>query len=106
MDHGTYDAYWKEQVVLPHLTDIHPAILSVGGWFDAEAFYGPMTIYHAIETRNPENESVLAVGPWLHGGWNRMDGASLGNVPFESKTAHYVQKEIHLPCFRHYLKQA
>jgi putative CocE/NonD family hydrolase len=35
-----------------------------------------------------------------------MDGASLGNVQFESKTAHYFQKEIHLPFFRHYLKQA
>ena len=106
MDHGTYDAYWKDQVVLPHLNDIHHAILNVGGWFDAEDFYGPMTIYYEIEKRNPKNESVLVVGPWLHGGWNRMDGASLGHVQFESKTAHYFQKEIHLPFFRHYLKRA
>ncbi len=106
MVHGTYDDYWKEQVVLPHLNDIDHAILNVGGWFDAEDFYGPMTIYYEIEKRNPVNQSVLAVGPWLHGGWNRMDGASLGNVPFESKTAHYFQKEIHLPFFRHHLKDA
>ena len=106
MEHGAYDDYWKDQVVLPHLNGIHHAILNVGGWFDAEDFYGPMTIYYEIEKRNPENESVLVVGPWLHGGWNRMDGASLGNVQFESKTARYFQKEIHLPFFRHYLKQA
>jgi predicted acyl esterase len=35
-----------------------------------------------------------------------MDGSSLGNVQFESKTAHYFQKEIHLPFFRHHLKDA
>jgi putative CocE/NonD family hydrolase len=106
MEHGTYDDYWKQQVVLPHLNDIDHAILNVGGWFDAEDFYGPMTIYYEIENRNPVNHSLLVVGPWLHGGWNRMDGASLGNVPFESKTAHYFQKEIHLPFFRHHLKGA
>ncbi len=106
MEHGTYDAYWKDQVVLPHLNEIDHAILNVGGWFDAEDFYGPMTIYYEIEKRNPENDSVLVVGPWLHGGWNRMDGASLGHVQFESKTAHYFQKEIHLPFFRYHLKGA
>jgi putative CocE/NonD family hydrolase len=106
MDHGTYDDYWKEQVVLPHLNEIDHAILNVGGWFDAEDFYGPMSIYYEIEKRNPENESLLVVGPWLHGGWNRMDGSSLGHVQFESKTAHYFQKEIHLPFFRHHLKDA
>ena len=96
----------RDQVVLPHLNDIEHAILNVGGWFDAEDFYGPMTIYYEIEKRNPENDSVLVVGPWLHGGWNRMDGASLGHVQFESKTAHYFQKEIHLPFFRYHLKEA
>ncbi|HJS74496.1 MAG TPA: CocE/NonD family hydrolase, partial [Vicinamibacteria bacterium] len=106
MEHGTYDDYWKEQVVLPHLNDIEHPILNVGGWFDAEDFYGPMSIYYEIEERNPKNESVLVVGPWLHGGWNRMDGSSLGNVQFESKTAHYFQTEIHLPFFRHHLKEA
>jgi putative CocE/NonD family hydrolase len=35
-----------------------------------------------------------------------MDGASLGNIQFGSETAHYFQKEIHLPFFRHYLKGA
>ena len=106
MEHGTYDDYWQDQVVLPHLNAIDHAILNVGGWFDAEDFYGPMSIYYEIEDRNPRNESVLVVGPWLHGGWNRMTGESLGDVSFGSKTAEYFQSEIHLPFFRHHLKGA
>ena len=106
MAHGTYDDYWQDQVVLPHLREIDHAILNVGGWFDAEDFYGPMSIYYEIEDRNPRNESVLAVGPWLHGGWNRMTGESLGDVAFGSKTSEYFQREIHLPFFRHHLKGA
>ena len=106
MEHGVYDDYWQDQVVLPHLNAIDHAILNVGGWFDAEDFYGPMSIYYEIEERNPRNESVLAVGPWLHGGWNRMTGESLGHVEFGSKTAEYFQREVHLPFFRHHLKGA
>jgi len=106
MQHGTYDDYWKDQVVLPHLNDISHPILNVAGWFDAEDFYGPMSIYYEIEERNPDNDSVLAVGPWLHGGWNRMSGDSLGHVQFDSKTAEFFQREIHLPFFRHHLKNA
>ena len=106
MDHGVYDDYWQDQVVLPHLNEIDHAILNVGGWFDAEDFYGPMSIYYEIEDRNPRNENVLVVGPWLHGGWNRMTGESLGHVQFGSKTAEYFQREIHLPFFRHHLKGA
>jgi hypothetical protein len=106
MEHDAYDDYWQEQVVLPHLNEIDHAVLNVAGWFDAEDFYGPMSIYYETENRNPQNENVLVVGPWLHGGWNRMDGASLGNIQFGSKTADYFQKEIHLPFFRHHLKGA
>lgn len=106
MEHGTYDDYWQDQVVLPHLNDIDHAILHVGGWFDAEDFYGPMSIYYETEERNARNESVLVVGPWLHGGWNRMTGESLGHVQFGSKTADYFQRAIHLPFFRHHLKGA
>ena len=106
MEHGTYDAYWQDQVVLQHLNDIDHAILNVAGWFDAEDFYGPMSIYYEIEKRNPHNENLLVAGPWLHGGWNSMTGESLGHVQFDSKTSEYFQREIHLPFFRHHLKGA
>lgn len=104
MEHGDYDDYWKKQGVLQYLKNIKPAVLNVAGWFDAEDFYGPMSIYYAIEKENPQNRSTLVVGPWLHGGWARMDGDSLGNIRFDSKTGEYFRENAELPFFNFYLK--
>jgi len=104
MEHGDYDSYWREQNVLQNLNNIKHPILNVAGWFDAEDFYGPMSIYYTIEKKNPENKSTLVVGPWLHGGWARMEGDTLGNIQFGSKTGVYFRKEVELPFFDYYLK--
>jgi putative CocE/NonD family hydrolase len=104
MEHGNYDEYWQKQNVLQHLHDIKHPILNVAGWFDAEDFYGPMSIYYTIEKNVPGNKSILVVGPWLHGGWARMDGDSLGNIRFDVKTGEYFREKIELPFFNYYLK--
>ncbi len=104
MEHGDYDDYWKNQNVLQWLDNITHPILNVAGWFDAEDFYGPMSIYYTIEEKNPENQSILVVGPWLHGGWAGMDGDALGNIRFVQKTGEYFRKNVEFPFFLHYLK--
>ncbi len=104
MEHGNYDAYWKRQNVLQYVKNVNHPVLTVGGWFDAEDFYGPTSIYYEIERNNPNNKSTIVIGPWLHGGWSRMDGDSLGNIGFSSKTGVYFRKEVQLPFFNHYLK--
>ncbi len=104
MEHGTYDKYWQQQNALLFLDDIDHPILNVAGWFDAEDFYGPMSIYYTLEASNPDNRSTLVVGPWLHGGWRSMDGDVLGCVEFESKTSHYFQRNVQHPFFNYYLK--
>lgn len=104
MEHGTYDEYWQKQNALQHLKDIKPSVLNVAGWFDAEDFYGPMSIYYTIEKENPDNKSTLVVGPWLHGGWRSTSGRNLGCIDFDSKTSDYFQKEIQYPFFSYYLK--
>jgi len=104
MEHGTYDEYWQRQNALQHLKNIKHPVLNVAGWFDAEDFYGPMSIYYTIEKENPDNKSTLVVGPWLHGGWRSMDGDHLGCIDFGSKTSKYFQKEIQFPFFNYYLK--
>ena len=104
MTHGDYDEYWKRQNVLPHLKNIRPAVLNVAGWFDAEDFYGPLSIYRAVEANNPGNKSTLVVGPWSHGGWSSMDGDVLGNIRFGVKTGADYRERVELPFFNFYLK--
>jgi putative CocE/NonD family hydrolase len=106
MAHGTYDAYWSRQEVLQHMKDIGPAVLNVAGWFDAEDFYGPMSIYRAIERNDADNRSTLIVGPWRHGGWARGRGDSLGEISFGAPTAEFYQREVEFPFFEHYLRGA
>jgi len=104
MEHGTYDDYWQKQCALQHLEDIQHPILNVAGWFDAEDFYGPMSIYYTIEEKNPDNRSTLVAGPWLHGGWRSMTGDVLGCIEFGSETSLFFQREIQYPFFSYFLK--
>lgn len=104
MQHGDYDDYWKKQNVLPHLKNIDHAVLNVAGWFDAEDFYGPMSIYYTIEKNNPKDKSILVVGPWRHGGWARGKGDTLGQIRFNSETSIYFKKNVEFPFFLHHLK--
>lgn len=104
MEHGDYDEYWQEQDVLQYLNNITHPVLNVAGWFDAEDFYGPMSIYYTIEKKNPNNMSTLVVGPWLHGGWSRTSGDALGNIRFEQKTSEYFGEKVEFPFFVYYLK--
>jgi putative CocE/NonD family hydrolase len=106
MEHGDYDDYWKQQNVLPHLGNIDHAVLHVAGWFDAEDFRGPMNIYYTLEEKNPDNKSIIVVGPWRHGGWASMDGDALGEINFEQKTGVYFRENVEFPFFNYYLKDS
>jgi putative CocE/NonD family hydrolase len=104
MRHGAYDEFWKSRNILPHLTRIKPAMMTVGGWFDAEDLYGALNVYDSAERQNPGAYNTLVMGPWFHGGWARSDGDGLGEVRFGSKTSLYYQQNIELPFFDYYLK--
>lgn len=105
MQHGTYDAFWQARNLRPHLKDIRPAVLVVGGWFDAENLFGALETYRAIQRHSPKTDNRLVMGPWRHGGWARDDGASLGDVTFGAKTSEFYQQHIELPFFEYHLKQ-
>jgi putative CocE/NonD family hydrolase len=104
MEHGDYDEYWQGQRVSQHLKKVTPAVMTVGGWFDAEDVQGPLSIYRAIEKNNPKAWNVLVEGPWCHGCWARRDGASLGIVKFDSETSAFYREKIEFPFFMHFLK--
>jgi putative CocE/NonD family hydrolase len=102
--HDTYDEYWKARNLANHVKSVHCAVLTVGGWFDAEDLQGPFTLFHAIDRDDPEIFNALVVGPWVHGGWYRYEGNHLGRVNFAANTGDYYRKHIIFPFFEQYLK--
>jgi len=105
MEHGVYDEFWQARNLLPHLNGIRAAVMTVGGWFDAENLYGPLRIYESVEKRNPGIVNLLVMGPWRHGGWSGdADADRLGPVSFHSKTGPYYREKIELPFFVRFLK--
>ncbi len=104
LEHGTYDEFWQTRNIRPHLQNVKPAVMTVGGWFDAENLFGALETYKSIEAKNPDTFNVLVMGPWRHGGWAGGDGASFGDIPFRSKTAEFYREQIEFPFFQKYLK--
>lgn len=104
MKHGAYDEFWKARDLRPHLKNIKPAVMTVGGWFDAEDLFGALHTYKRIEANSPGAFNMLVMGPWYHGGWARSDGDKLGFVSFNAKTAVFYREEIEFPFFAHFLK--
>ncbi len=102
--HPTYDAFWQARNIRPHLKHVHCAVMTVGGWYDAEDLFGTLETYRWTERQNPGITNVLVMGPWPHGGWGRQVGASLGDIDFHAKTSEYYREKIELPFFRHFLK--
>jgi len=102
--HNTYDAYWHARDLSRHMKNVKCAVMTVGGWFDAEDLSGPLKTYNAVEANNPGTPNTLVEGPWVHGGWSKSDGDHLGDVQFNSKTGDYFRKEIQFPFLEHYLK--
>lgn len=104
--HPNYDAFWQKRSIVPHLKniDIEPAVLFVGGFFDAEDLYGPFASYKAIE-ENSDNNNSIAFGPWSHGDWARMaKRQAVGNVYFGDYINRDFQKNVITPFFNHFLK--
>lgn len=104
MEHEDYDAWWQARTPLPHLNDVKVAILTVGGFFDAQDLYGPLKTYQAFEKRNPKGTNNLIMGPWSHGGWARGDGSRYEAITFDQKTGPYYRDKIEFPFFAHHLK--
>lgn len=104
MAHPNYDEFWRARSILPHLKSVRPAVMTVGGWFDAENLFGALNTYKTIERLNPRARNTLVMGPWFHGGWSRGDGEFLGNVRFGGPTSIFYRENIELPFFNCLLK--
>ena len=102
--HPTYDEFWQARDLRPHLKNVPPAVMTVGGWYDAEDLFGALQVYASTEQQNPEVTNVLVMGPWEHGGWAEVDGDQLGDASFGSKTSLHFREKIELAFFDRFLK--
>jgi hypothetical protein len=106
VNHPNYDEFWQKRNILPHLKNVKPAVLTVGGWFDSEDLYGPLNVYKTIERNNPGTFNILTMGPFGHGRWARETGRTLhGDLYFGDSLATFYQREIEAKFFRHFLKE-
>ena len=102
-DHPNYDDFWKPRGIIQHLKDIKPAVMVVGGWFDAEDLYGPLSTYKAM--KSSDNYNTIVMGPWSHGDWIRLNKRqAIGNVYFGDGISKFYQEEIETKFFNHFLK--
>jgi len=107
IQHPNYDEFWQARSIVPHLKGVKPALMTVGGWFDAEDLYGPLTIYKTTEKANPGIYNTLVMGPFGHGRWSQETGHTLhGNIYFGDSIATFYQREIESKFFNHFLKGA
>lgn len=110
MAHGIYDTFWKSRNIRPHLINIKPATLVVGGFFDAEDCFGALHTYEALEKQNSGNRNILVMGPWFHGGWSGGTGGWYGeaaeifcDIKTEQQTSTWFQENIEFPFFQNLL---
>lgn len=103
-EHPNYDEFWQKRGIVQHLDDIRPAVMVVGGLFDAEDLYGPFNIYETIEETS-DNFNILVMGPWSHGDWARTtQRQAIGNVYFGDNISRDYQIEVETVFFNHFLK--
>ena len=103
-DHSSYDEFWQKRGILQHMKNIKPAVMFVGGWFDAEDLYGPLNTYATVE-KNSKNYNTIVMGPWSHGDWARnSEKQVIGNINFGDSISGFYQKNIEANFFRYFLK--
>ena len=93
-----------DEYFIQHLKNIKPAVMTVGGLFDAEDLYGPFETYKAIE-KNSNNYNTVVFGPWSHGDWSKTKKRqAIGNVYFGDDISLHFQRDIETKFFNKFLK--
>jgi len=101
--HPDYDDFWKSRDPRQHLKNVKPAVMTVGGWFDAEDLYGTLHTYKAIETQNsPDIDNYIVMGPWAHSQWAAGPAYNMGNIHWGLDANDRFQ-DLEVEFFNYYL---
>ena len=104
--HPDNDEFWKTRDPRQYLKNVTPAVMTVGGLFDAEDLYGALHTYEAIETQNPKSiDNYLVMGPWSHSQWAAGEANNLGNI-YWGLDANKKYIDLEEKFFNHYLKNS
>jgi putative CocE/NonD family hydrolase len=102
--HPNYDEFWKSRDPRPYLKNVTPAVMTVGGLFDAEDLWGALHTYKAIEEQNPPSvKNTLVMGPWWHSQWSSGKAVNIGNI-YWGTDANKDYTALEKSFFDHYLK--
>ena len=104
LEHSSYDEFWKARSLWKHFKGITPAVLTVGGWFDAEDLAGPLLTHRTLRTESQATRNHLVMGPWTHGSWSRGDGRTVGNLDFGQEVSTWYREHVEFPFFMQFLK--
>ena len=101
--HPDYDEWWRARDTRRACYNIRPAMLVVGGTYDAEDCYGAWNLYRAVVRQSSPTPVHLVAGPWSHGAW-QGDGRRLGDFDFgEQASGSYYMEHFEAPFFDCYL---
>lgn len=102
--HSNYDEWWQARSLPKRMTGVKCAVMTVGGFFDAEDCYGAQNVYKGTEALNPGIYNTVVLGPWYHGMWASGRGQTLGDHDWGSNTSTFYQDEIEFPFFDAFLR--
>ena len=117
MNHPDYDTWWQARDARQGIkyADVKrlPAVMVVGGEFDAEDMWGAIHTYEAFHDKVAASNSSpsssekvhFVYGPWTHGGWSRGYSSSLGDIFFgDSVCSKNYMRDVEYPFFAYYLE--
>lgn len=102
--HPNYDEWWQARSLPLRMNNVKCAVMTVGGFYDAEDCYGAMAVYKGTERLNPGIYNTLVMGPWYHGMWASGQGQRFGDQDWGSNTSTFYQDEIEFPFFDAFLR--
>ena len=94
LDHPSYDAYWKSQSIRLQTKQVHAAVLSFGGWFDAYA-ESDLDAFSRLALQHKPVEAWI--GPWGHNSGLKFSTVDFGRdaqIPIRLKQVDWFDKWV------------